>query len=460
MRVVFSWKLAVWGVLGLAVSWGLVGCGGKAEPVAGGRVKIETTPVSGVDIVLNGVIIGQTPTWLEGYPAGTVLLQAKRDGYRSVSRMVEIPEEGEQSVTLKMDLMVGYVTLGSEPTPAKVFLDGLTEIGETPLHSAPVPIGNHRFEVRLDKYDSAFQDVAIEEDFRYTYTLRLEPKLAKLEIASSPSSASIWLNDEAQAQTTPANLSILPGLYRVAVHRPGYVMAEQVVELGPQDDKHIELTMEKGDTPIGMVLVSSGEFTFGLNGGSPDERPQHAVNVPAFYIDRYEVTNRQFKAVYPEHKYPGPEDNYPVSGVSFKQAAAYAAAVGKRLPTEMEWEKAARGTDGRVYPWGVEFRVGMCNAVQKRKATLMEVGQFRGGASPYGCQDMAGNALEWTTGWYEAYPGNQELRQDYGQVFRVLRGGYFGSSEFDVRVVRRFYDRMDASEPHYGFRCAKDVEQK
>jgi len=207
-----------------------------------------------------------------------------------------------------------------------------------------------------------------------------------------------------------------------------------------------------------MVLIPAGEFDFGVDGGSPDERPKRRIKLDAYYIDKFEVTNAQFKLVFPDHTFNEQRADYPVSGVGWKQAAEYAEAVDKRLPTEMEWEKAARGSRGREYPWGTSFSSEFANVSgDVPEAHLMKIGQFREGASEYGCMDMAGNVYEWTNDWYNPYPGNTEITIDYGNIYRVLRGGSYLSEPFEARSSKRHFDKLDATRKDYGFRCAKDI---
>jgi iron(II)-dependent oxidoreductase len=356
-----------------------------------------------------------------------------------------------------MEPMVGYLTIDSKPPSAKVYLDGMEYLGETPVTHKAIPIGKHSYEVRKDKYKSESSTVEVQEDFTYTFMHELDPKEAQLSVFTRPTNAKIWINEEPRAETTPAKFNLVPGDYTLKFYAKGFLTAEENVVLGPSEEKAIEVALAPGDAPMGMILVAAGKFNMGNNGGAPDERPQREIDVPPFYIDKNEVTNGEFKIIFPNHTFEKGKENYPVCGVSFKRATDYAVAVGKRLPTEVEWEKAARGADGREYPWGMEFNKELCNSEGSGATGPLRVGKYRLGASPFGCLDMAGNVYEWTSSWYQAYEGNTDITKDYGQVFRVLRGGSYKSDRFGVRCARRHFDRMDADSEDYGFRCVKDV---
>lgn len=227
------------------------------------------------------------------------------------------------------------------------------------------------------------------------------------------------------------------------------------------------------DEPPGMVLVPAGPFRMGAEDGSPDEKPAHRVTLPAFYIDRNEVTNEEYARFVaatghaPPPDWPGAQPDpkrlrHPVVNVSWFDANAYARWAKKRLPTEAEWEKAARGPDGRMLPWGNTWEPKNAVMQQGRDRALEPVGGRPGGASPCGALDMIGNAWEWTADWYRAYPGNAVPSVHYGEKYRVVKGG--GAIDFypptnaqraSVRGRIQPFGRYDS----VGFRCVVDAAE-
>jgi formylglycine-generating enzyme required for sulfatase activity len=220
-----------------------------------------------------------------------------------------------------------------------------------------------------------------------------------------------------------------------------------------------------------MVLVPEGEFTMGSDNpmGDPGyyEKP-HTVRLDAFYIDQYEVTNAQYQAfVQTTARAPSSAASdsslsapqQPVVGVSWIDAKAYCEWAGERLPTEAEWEKAARGTDGRTYPWGEGIDSTKAN-YNSNLGRTSAVGTYPAGVSPYGVYDMTGNVWEWTSSVYWKYPYNAtDGREDplNTKLPRVLRGGAWNCppTYYLRSTYRSGYDptfRIDA----LGFRCARD----
>lgn len=191
-----------------------------------------------------------------------------------------------------------------------------------------------------------------------------------------------------------------------------------------------------------MLLVPAGKFIFGKPGATKE------VNLPAFMIDKYEVTNKQFAKFNLDHKYGAGGDNYPVTMVSLDDANDHCAALDKRLPTEQEWEKAARGTDGRIYPWGDEFNKLLCitkESVDEGKTSIIApVGSCEKGNSPYGIADMAGNVWEWTSTYEERYV--------------VLKGGSFFEERNSAKTYSNLLSIPDDVKDYVGFRCVKDIK--
>lgn len=281
-----------------------------------------------------------------------------------------------------------------------------------------------------------------------------------------------------------------------------------------------------------MVRIPAGKFVFGSNhapdpGKSAeygmhkplylDEQPQRGIFLKAFLIDRYEVTNHQYRDFVIARDYWVPDtwknngylltpevlsagdpdietlrqlavevfdleedpgsmdreallgaievkrralDTLPIAGVSWYDAAHYCAWAGKRLPTEQEWEKAARGPKGREFPWGEEWSLRFVNAGVGRLGP-MPVGSIADGQSFYGVYDMAGNVMEWVADWYQPYLGSHYQSDDFGEKFKVVRGGGWGGLGHYVishfyRAAYRFYLKPDSRYEDLGFRCAWD----
>lgn len=244
-----------------------------------------------------------------------------------------------------------------------------------------------------------------------------------------------------------------------------------------------------------MVLVPAGEFVMGSNSGCYDERPAHKVDLDTFLIDKHEVTNAQFERFVKSAGYhpqgpwrrgfgPGAA-NCPVRFVTWYDAGAYARWAGRRLPTEAQWEKAASGGQGLTYPWGAEWKNGVSRAGADVEAGPVPVGSFPGGASRYGCLDMAGNVWEWVADWYDRYyyesspattrnpagppdgapPEERFVKSKTAagnerSTRKVIRGGGWAGGSDNARCARRMW-----ANPRYwlndtGFRCAVTLRKQ
>ncbi|OYT72898.1 MAG: hypothetical protein CFK52_03615 [Chloracidobacterium sp. CP2_5A] len=224
--------------------------------------------------------------------------------------------------------------------------------------------------------------------------------------------------------------------------------------------------------PPGMVYIPGGAFTMGNNASADDfEKPEHERKVAPFFMDKTEVTNEQYAQFVQETGHPPPLNwrgqktfppgtaKLPVAEVSWDDAQAFAKWAGKRLPTEVEWEYAARGTDRRLYPWGNEFDSSKLNAgrdISQIKDQRRQVGSFSG-ESPFGLLDMAGNVSEWTESGYDLYPGSQAVVKPQFQPLKIVRGGCFADDARKTMTTRRLMNERTFRDLSTGFRCAKDA---
>ena len=246
--------------------------------------------------------------------------------------------------------------------------------------------------------------------------------------------------------------------------------ATEILKENPEDNEARQILSEarrrRARIPKDMVLIPASSFLMGSPSPSAGEKPMRKVYLKSFLIDKYEVTNQKYfrfisatghriPFVYANWAqpynwrgghFPEGKENYPVVLVSYADALAYANWAGKRLPTEAEWEKAARYLDGRNYPWGNIFKPGYANSAEMGINVPVRVGSFPQGVSFYGVFDMAGNVWEWTSDWFSN-----------GHSFRVIKGGSFLEGKAKLLTYAREGERPSAMRIDVGFRCVRDV---
>lgn len=229
-----------------------------------------------------------------------------------------------------------------------------------------------------------------------------------------------------------------------------------------------------GDDAREMILIPEGVFTRGSDSGGFDEKPQQEIYLDAFYVDKYEVTVESYNKFRRAANYIEPTvpffqgdhtvlqtPSFPVVGVSWLDAVNFCKWAGKRLLTEAEWEKAARGTHGLVYPWGNKILPKRTNLAGKADGFefMAPVGSFPMGRSVYGVYDMSGNVSEWVEDWYDQfYYQTAPLMNPTGvdnSKNRVFRGGSWDSRTVDIRAAKRFAATPGRKDAVVGFRCGR-----
>lgn len=260
------------------------------------------------------------------------------------------------------------------------------------------------------------------------------------------------------------------GILRGTIMTP-YETVPEAMDDGPAES---ESAVNEEPLPEEMVTIPGGPFVRGTTNGGFDEQPQRTLALETFSIDRYEVTNHQYQqfVLATGHRKAGPPSRYaksiskmrgpnqPVVYVSWDDANEYCRWKGKRLPTEAEWEKAMRGTDARLWPWGNQEKPNGANwaRVQDGHEVSARVGSFSTDKSPYGVMDGAGNVMEWVADWYqETYykeaPDKDPPSPEFG-TFRVMRGGGYTTTGGDIRITSRSKMVPDFRDETIGFRCA------
>jgi formylglycine-generating enzyme required for sulfatase activity len=319
----------------------------------------------------------------------------------------------------------------------------------------------------------------------YETSLELDPKSSVAGLAKQRGrKAKVWrLLDEGKQTITEPNASpkqvahakdTLDIANKLGLDDEQRTLYQQLHEkIQPGHAVNHEKTASVQHHERSMAVVPAGEFIMGSATGDADEQPVHRVYVEAFSMDRYQVSVGQYAKFLESTSQAAPPDwsimnksrhqNRPVVNVDWADANAYCTWAGKRLPTEAEWEKAARGTDGRTYPWGNELPTGFHANMRKEKWSdhwvLSPVGMYEEGKSPYGLYDMAGNVWEWVSDWYDPdYYTSSPSKNPTGPLqghSKVIRGGSWGSGPKDLRSSDRDSHLPSARGMGTGFRCAK-----
>ena len=277
-----------------------------------------------------------------------------------------------------------------------------------------------------------------------------QPITARLTIRSNVSDDEVYL-DGAPLGPTPRDVEVLPGSHVVEIRKEGCVPASQSLDLGAGDEQtlRLELNCPQGapswaeDERLNRrVLIDGGEFLMGSTkfSGSDNEYPQHRVRLSPFYLQEHEVTNEEYRRFKSDHEFPRGQERHPAVRVSWKEASDYAEWLGGRLPTEAEWEYAARAGTTTKWSFGnEESEIERYAWVDSNSGSrIQSVGELEPNA--WGLYDMHGNVCEWVADWYRKYPEGPQvdpLNTDSSSGWRVVRGGSFYDSAVFVRSAAR-----------------------
>jgi iron(II)-dependent oxidoreductase len=288
-------------------------------------------------------------------------------------------------------------------------------------------------------------------------------------VKSSPRGAVLFI-DEKRRGITPKSVTIESGKHVLRLAMSGYKTIKREFTVGVNQTSQFKLDLKSLKQIPGMIYIPPGEFVMGNNKGQLDEKPEHRVFLQGYFIDAVEVTNAEYRKFlkatgkFPPDFLSDPDLNaqdQPVVGVSWEDATAYAEWVGKRLPTEAEWEKAARGNTKWKYPFGNHYIKKCSNGLGKADGFTYTapVEKFPKGRSPYGLYQMAGNVREWCSDWYKedfySIHSKRYKQSPKEGRYKVIRGGSWEDNTDNLRVTKRWYNLPVSSDYKTGFRCAK-----
>ncbi|MCX5867593.1 MAG: formylglycine-generating enzyme family protein [Proteobacteria bacterium] len=468
-----------------------------------GTLVLDTNPEE-CQIYIDSEGYGVTPQTIQKVPAGDRTIVLAKDGFSTTTEVIRMLKG--QRVVLNKNLapQMGSIKISllspvfspQEKQKPQIYLDGKYKgvlAAENPFEIKGILVGAHTVKIEHPDYQTKEEEIVVRNNSTEEMSVELAGKPGKILVVSTPLKAKVSV-DGVEGGETPYSASLPPGKHKIIVVLSGYKSQEKEIEINPNKSLSLNFGLEalpKGQVDVGeglapsrdMILIPAGEFMMGCNSAvdnqcGNNEKPYHRISLDSYYIDKYELTVDQYAQCVQAGKCSNPgtgqycnwgnsgRGNHPVNCVDWDQADSYCGWAGKRLPTEAEWEKAARGTDGRKYPWGNQ--TATCDyAVMSQGGngcgcdSTWSVGSKTAGASLYGVMDMAGNVWEWVQDWYEGgYYKNSPAQNPQGPSsgrYRVLRGGSWDFTNY-LRVANRSHNLPSLRLNGYGFRCVRPAK--
>jgi len=421
-------------------------------------------------------------------PSEPLVLRVRPGAYEVALRSARIDEKHQVTVEAGKEAKVVFKTTGLvvlvDPDVGSVSIKG-PDTDETlepqggKIELNGIEPGRYTITARKAGKLSAVETLDVRDGETPEIKLGEGPRNVRVEFESTPPGLRVFVTrpgspEREEVGRTPCAAEYPEGNYRAVARDENGVFGDEQNFAAKRPGPIVVVL--KGTTDPNMVLIPAGTFVMGYDGGRPDQRPTRRVRLAAYYIDAYPVTNADYAPFAEETGRPAPvgEADAPVVNVTWDDAKAYAEWCGKRLPTEAEWERAARGLDNYYYPWGPDFNAANCNCLppgaerDKRKkrdddegedaaaeATRIEiVGARDGNRSSFGVYDMAGNVWQWVQDWYSTYQGRENPLGPTEGKERVIRGGAYDSTPEECMSIARGRANPTAKASNIGFRCA------
>ena len=466
--------------------------------------------ISKAEVYLNGKYEGQTGAdgwWRKGdMTPRQYLIEVESPRYVRFNRSVDLQPNEELTVVAKLERkQIGELIVSCDTPDAGVEIAGRL-VGKTDqngrFYLQSMDVGSYTVRVSHPQYLPAETTVTVEvwEQAYAPFQLEIRPRRDLLEpvkrttellVVRSRDSASSMMRTmrffagwvaQALRRIGPRVFAGLAAVILVitivALAAKWMSQRSETVEVTPSPEPAPSVAPAPPAPPEGMIYIPGGTFQMGYNmaNGDLQSGPPHQVTVEPFFIDKFEVTIEAYsknqnsagqtgqtgQTEQTEQTGQTVETKKPMVNVTWREADSYCRSQGKRLPTEEEWEFAARGSDGRIYPWGNVFERGRANAAHP-SGDFSPVGSFPDGDSPFGVSDMSGNAMEWTDSDFRVYEGSRYKPSGCSEPCKVIRGGaYFDREQDSTAVFRREYEPSILSRRRnayavLGFRCAKEI---
>ena len=455
------------------------------------KVQISSNP-TGAKIYINGLEKGETNKGLFLYP-GSYQLKILKSGYLDFEEKITVSSDKQNNFTYNLSKNAGTLNISVTPSSATILINK----EKTTQYNIDLTPGKYKIEISESGYYDQSETIEIELGKTITKSYSLEPKVGKLQFSVSPPEANVTLSKNGKVVKSWEGLELLKDLqvgeYELVIKAKGYKTVNIKINIIENQTIISETSLEKtsfelnnknannnrvnNSIPEGMIFVEGGEFLMGSNDGDDNEKPVHKVKVNSFYIGKFEVTEIFWEAIIgPDESFKPWYADYPKRFVSWDGAQKFIKKLNEktgkkyRLPTEAEWEYAARGgkkSKGFTFAGGnvidqVGWYLGNSNGPNK-------VGKLR--PNELGIYDMSGNVWEWCQDWYnENYYNESPIDNPQGPEsgeYKVQRGGsYLGPISMSngvysgnkLKIHDRDYDDPGDDDRDYGFRLVLDIE--